>query len=47
MKGGTLVRAGKLGLILFLLQSQVAEATEIKIIGSTGVASVVTELVRQ
>ena len=47
MKGGTLVRAGKLGLILFLLQSQVVEATEIKIIGSTGVASVVTELVRQ
>src|SRR5712691_1945366 len=44
---GVLITAGKLGLILLLLQSLAVQAAEIKVIGSTGVASVVTELGRQ
>ena len=43
MGSGALIPVGKLGLILFLSQSLAVQAAEIKVIGSTGVASVVTE----
>jgi molybdate transport system substrate-binding protein len=47
MGAGELIHVGKLGLILLLLQNLAVHAAEIKVIGSTGVASVVTELGRQ
>jgi molybdate transport system substrate-binding protein len=47
MRGGALIPAGKLGLTLLLLQTLAVQAAEIKVIASTGVASVVTELGRQ
>jgi len=47
MRGVALIPAGKLGLTLLLLQTLAVQAAEIKVIASTGVASVVTELGRQ
>ena len=47
MASGGSIPGSKLGLILLLSQSLAAQAAEIKVIGSTGVASVVTELGRQ
>ena len=47
MGSGALIPVVKLGLILFLSQILAVQAAEIKVIGSTGVASVVTELGRQ
>jgi molybdate transport system substrate-binding protein len=46
MGRGALIAAGILGLMISLWQSAAVRAAEIKIIGSTGVASLVTELGR-
>jgi len=42
-----LIGAGTLGLMLSLSQSPAAPAAEVKVIGSSGVASVVRELARE
>jgi molybdate transport system substrate-binding protein len=47
MGSRALIPIGKLGLMLLLSQSFAAEAAEIKVIASTGVASVVSELAGQ
>jgi len=47
MGHGTLIGAGLLGLLISLGQATTVSAAEIKVIGSTGVASVVTELGRE
>jgi molybdate transport system substrate-binding protein len=47
MRTGGLIAAGKLGLALLLSQCWAARAAEVKVIGSSGVASVVSELGRQ
>ena len=47
MRYGASIPAGMLGLMISLWQGAAAQAADIKVIGSTGVASVVTELGRE